>query len=119
MRPVAGLLVKCSNEFNHPALKKKNYIQALRLIALIEGLSWLALIAAMVYRTQTGHHEPVSWSGRIHGGLFCLFALTLFLTWLETQWSLLFSFLIGLSSLLPFGFLFADPYLKRKLAEHC
>lgn len=90
-------------------------IQSLRLVAFIEGLSWLVLIAAMIYRSQTGDHHPVAVTGRIHGGLFCLFALVLFLTWLEAKWTVLFSFLIGLSSLIPFGFLFADPFLKRKL----
>ena len=98
-------------------MKKKKYIQVLRLVALIEGLSWLALIAAMIYRAQTGHHDPVSWAGRVHGGLFCIFSLTLYLTWLEAQWSYRFALLIGLSSIVPLGFLFADPHLKRKLAE--
>lgn len=96
-------------------MSTRSYIQTLRLVALIEGLSWLALIGAMIYRSQTGHHEPVAWGGRIHGGLFCLFALVLFLTWLKAQWTLQFSFLIGLSSLIPFGFLFADPFLRKKV----
>ncbi|MGJ8723073.1 MAG: DUF3817 domain-containing protein [Roseibacillus sp.] len=95
----------------------RKHIQALRLVALIEGLSWLVLIGAMVYRSQTGDHEPVAWTGRVHGGLFCLFALVLFLAWLEAKWTLLFAFLIGLSSLIPLGFLFADPFLRKKLSE--
>jgi integral membrane protein len=86
------------------------------MIALVEGLSWLILIGAMVYRSQTGNHDPVAWTGRVHGGLFCLFALMLFLTWMEASWSVLFSLLIGLSSVIPFGFLLADPFLKKKLA---
>lgn len=98
-------------------MSANHYIQSLRLVALIEGLSWLVLIGAMIYRAQTNNHDPVSWSGRIHGGLFCLFALVLMLTWMEAKWGLKFAFLIGLSSLLPFGFLFADPFLKKKLTE--
>lgn len=90
-------------------------INSLRIVAVIEGLSWLALIAAMICRAVTGHHEPVEWTGRIHGGLFCVFSLALFLCWRKGPWTLLFSFLIGLSSILPFGFLFADPHLKKKL----
>ncbi len=98
-------------------MSARQLIQSLRLVALVEGLSWLFLIAAMIYRSQTGHHEPVAWSGRVHGGLFCLFALALFWTWLEAKWTVTFSALIGLSSLLPLGFVFADPFLKKKLAQ--
>ena len=90
-------------------------IQVLRLVALIEGLSWLVLIAAMIYRARTGHHEPVSWAGRVHGGLFCLFGLSLLIAWIQTGWQIAFAFLIGLSSLIPLGFLLADPHLRRKL----
>lgn len=92
-------------------------IQVLRVTAIVEGLSWLALLAAVAYRFFTGEHEPVSWAGRIHGGLFCLFALTLFLAWLESRWTLRFTALIGLSALIPTGFLFADPHLRKKLAS--
>lgn len=98
-------------------MSSRKYIQSLRLVALIEGLSWLILIGAMIYRSVTSHHEPVRWSGRIHGGLFCVFALTLFLTWLEAKWTLRFAVLIGLSSIIPLGFLIADPFLKRKTLE--
>ncbi|MEM9081932.1 MAG: DUF3817 domain-containing protein [Verrucomicrobiota bacterium] len=84
-------------------------IQSLRLTALIEGLSWLALIGAMISRHFTGVHDPVRIWGSIHGGLFCLFALTLFLNWRQNKWSLPFC------SLIPLGFLAADPFLKKKL----
>ena len=97
-----------------PSLPK--LILALRIVALIEGLSWIVLIGAMIYRAQTGHHEPVSLAGRTHGSLFCGFCVFLFLCWFKAEWPLRFSVLIGLSSLIPLGFLFADPHLKRKQA---
>ncbi|GHC47636.1 DUF3817 domain-containing protein [Roseibacillus persicicus] len=98
-------------------MSARSSIQALRIVALIEGLSWLVLIGAMIYRGFTGHHEPVSWAGRAHGGLFCLFGLLLLIAWMENRWSFFFSMVIGLSSLVPLGFLFADPKLHAKLKE--
>ena len=95
----------------------RHYIQSLRFVALIEGFSWLTLIGAMIYEAKTGNHEPVSWAGRVHGGLFTLFALILFLTWLEGKWKIAFATLIGLTSLIPLGFLIGDPLLKKKLAS--
>ena len=92
-------------------------IPLLRLTALLEGGSWLTLLSAMAYRAMSGNGELVSWTGRFHGGLFCAFALLLFLCWLEYSWKLRFVILIGLSSLIPFGFLIADPHLRRKQHE--
>ena len=89
-------------------------IQSLRILGFIEGLSWLALIGAMIYRAITGHHDPVSWAGRMHGGLFTLFAVFLVICWIKGKWNTEFTFLIGLSSLVPLGFFFADPHLKKK-----
>lgn len=97
-------------------MSARSAIQTLRITALIEGLSWLVLLATMIYREMTHHHEPVSWAGRAHGGLFCVFALSLYLAWQEARWTLTFTALVGLSALIPMGFLFADPYLKKKLA---
>lgn len=92
-------------------------IQALRLTAFIEGLSWLALLGTLIYRASTGHHDPVAWAGRVHGGLFCLFSLSLLFAWIKARWTLTFTALIALSAFIPTGFLFADPFLGRKLRQ--
>ncbi|MDP0491008.1 MAG: DUF3817 domain-containing protein [Verrucomicrobiota bacterium JB023] len=92
-------------------------INHLRLASFIEGLSWLALLGTMIYRAFTGHHDPVSWAGRIHGGLFCLFCLFLFLAVLETKWKAKFTTVIFLTSLVPFGFLFAEHLLRKEVAK--
>ncbi|MBK1834071.1 DUF3817 domain-containing protein [Roseibacillus ishigakijimensis] len=99
------------------SMSSQHLIHTLRLVALIEGLSWLALIGTMIFEGFTGQHEPVSWAGRVHGGLFTVFALVLFWAWRQLAWSRKFALLIGFSSIAPFGFLFADPFLRRKLAE--
>lgn len=98
-------------------MSPRTYIHSLRVVAFLEGLSLLALLGSMIYRSQTGEGEPVSWSGSIHGGLFILFALILFLTWQEAKWTLKFTILIGISTIIPFGFLFAEPFLKKKIHE--
>ena len=98
-------------------MSARKHIILLRIVAALEGFSWLILIGAMICEKMTGMHEPVSWSGRVHGGLFLTFGLVLFLASLEAKWTFKFTFLIGLSSLFPLGFLFADPFLKRKQKE--
>jgi len=98
-------------------MSTRAHIHTLRLISAVEGLSWLLLLGAMFYRAKSGHHEPVSIMGSIHGALFCVFALSLLLTWLSAKWKISFCFLIGILSLIPTGFLLAEHFLKKKLKE--
>lgn len=92
-------------------------IQALRVVSALEGFSWLFLIAAMIYRATTGNHEPVSICGRVHGGLFCVFGVALLIAWLKNRWSYEFGLLIGMTSLVPTGFIFADHLLRKRLQD--
>ena len=92
-------------------------IQSLRLVSVIEGLSWLLLIGTMIYRANTGHHEPVKVAGAIHGGFFCLFSFFLYQSWIKANWKISFCLGIGLLSFIPGGFFVAERFLKKKLAE--
>lgn len=96
-------------------MTSRTSIQALRVVSALEGFSWLFLIAAMIYRASTGHHEPVALCGRIHGGLFCVFGVFLLIAWLKNRWSYDSALLIGMTSLVPLGFIYADHLLRKRL----
>ena len=86
-----------------------------RLVSLIEGLSYLALVFfAMPMKYGYGDPSWVRLIGRIHGGLFVLFVVALYQVALERDWSARKGGeLFGLS-LIPFGALVIE---KRASAE--
>jgi len=91
---------------NHP-------IGRLRLVALVEGISFLLLLfIAMPLKYLAGYPAAVKVTGMAHGVLFILFMLALLHTTIAYRWKLTFSLLVFLSSLVPFGTFFMDGRLK-------
>ena len=91
-----------------------NPIGRLRLIGLIEGISFLVLLGvAMPLKYAAGMPLAVKYVGWAHGGLFLLFLLALFHAAAETE--LGFKKLVGafIASLVPFGTFVLDKQLKR------
>ena len=90
-------------------------IARLRLIGLIEGVSYLVLLFVGVpLKRILGHPEMVEIVGPIHGGLFLLYVLA---AALAARWPGLPPklFLLTLvASILPFGPFFIDPRLKQQ-----
>ncbi len=89
-----------------------------RIIALLEGLSFLLLLfVAMPLKYMMGMPLYVKYVGWAHGGLFILFILLLVQVSIEHTWSfkkIAWSFL---ASLLPFGTFVLDAKLLRKEKE--
>ncbi|MEL7145672.1 MAG: DUF3817 domain-containing protein, partial [Bacteroidota bacterium] len=84
-------------------------IGRLRLIAFLEGLSFLVLLfIAMPMKYWGDNPEPVRIVGGLHGLLFVLFGILLLMTWTEKKWPFKTAFLIFLSSLVPFGTFYID-----------
>lgn len=93
----------------------KTHIGRLRWIGLVEGTSYVYLVfVAMPQKYIMGIEEAVSWPGRIHGGLFCVFCLALFLAWKPAQWSVHTCAKIMIAALIPFGTYVIDPWLRRE-----
>ncbi len=80
-----------------------------RAVSGLEGLSYLVLVlVAMPLKYAADLPAAVSLVGRLHGGLFVLFVLTLLLAQREREWSAQRAMeLLGLS-LVPFGALWID-----------
>jgi integral membrane protein len=89
-------------------------IQTLRVVGLLEGLSFLLLLfIAMPMKYMFDNPVLVKYVGMGHGVLFILFLIVLFTVCEKQKWSITI-FLMGLAaSILPFGPFVFDRKLKR------
>lgn len=91
-------------------------LQQLRLVAFLEGLSFLVLLLiAMPLKHVYGLPQAVRVVGGLHGLLFVLFVGVLFRVASERSWPLKRSFLAFVASLLPGGTFVLDRSLEREL----
>jgi len=92
-----------------------NPLKLFRLIAFIEGVSFLVLLfIAMPLKYWAGLPLAVSVVGSAHGILFVLFVMSLIDVMIRYRWSLFRGTMIFLSSLVPFGTFAVDYYWLRK-----
>ncbi len=85
----------------------------LRLVAFIEGLSYLVLLfVAMPLKYVAGIPEPVRAVGMAHGVLFVSFCFALLFVLVEGRLTFARSVVTFISSLLPFGTFVVDKHLK-------
>jgi len=81
----------------------------LRLIAFIEGVSFLILLfVAMPLKYFFEQPQAVRTVGSIHGGLFVAYVILVFLTMRELKWNWAKTGLLILISFIPFGNFYAD-----------
>jgi integral membrane protein len=96
-------------------LMSGNSIRRLRIVGFAEGTSLLVLMfIAMPLKYFAGKPEAVKIIGWIHGFLFILFMLMVFIVFLQKKWpfkKLLFAFL---AAFLPFGTFVFDAQLKKE-----
>ena len=91
----------------------KTPIGRLRVVSLVEGISFLALLGiAMPLKYVAGDPFAVRWVGRVHGGLVILFCLALLHVMRAHDWRVKKALRPFLASLVPFGFLWIDRFLK-------
>ena len=88
-------------------------IQTLRIIGLLEGISFLLLLfIAMPMKYMLDNPVLVKYVGMGHGVLFMLFLIVLFTVCEKQKWSITM-FILGLiASILPFGTFVFDRKLK-------
>jgi integral membrane protein len=92
----------------------KNSIGQFRLLAHLEGLSFLILVfIAMPLKYFANMPKAVSIVGGIHGFLFVCYLVFLIYLWNERKWKFSKVFLLGIASVLPFGPFIADKRLLQ------
>jgi integral membrane protein len=93
----------------------KTPLGSLRVVAFIEGCSFLLLGFTMILKYKFSMPEPNYIVGLAHGILFVLYVVLLIQVSFLQKWSLLKMFLAFLASLIPFGTFYADKVLFREL----
>ncbi len=84
-----------------------------RLVAFIEGCSYLLLGVTMVLKYQYGMPKPNYVVGMAHGFLFILYCGLLLHVGIKYKWSLWKMVLAFVAALVPFGTFYADVKLFR------
>jgi integral membrane protein len=94
-------------------------LRQLRLVALLEGSSFLILLfIAMPLKYLAGLPLAVRIVGAVHGGLFLLFLAVLYRAGRERRWPLRRRVIAFVSSIVPFGTFLFDRSLRREIAAH-
>ena len=89
-------------------------IQTLRVVGLLEGLSFLLLLfIAMPMKYMFDNPVLVKYVGMGHGVLFILFLIVLFAVCEKQKWSITICLMGLAASILPFGPFVFDRKLKR------
>lgn len=92
----------------------KSSLGRFRIVAFLEGCSYLAFALTMPLKYSFAIPQPNFVVGMFHGVLFILYVfLALQLAFLQ-KWPLLKTFWVLLASLIPFGTFYMDAKLLRK-----
>lgn len=99
-------------------MKEIKALQQLRLIGIIEGVSYLVLLfISMPLKYIYKFPKPVIVNGWIHGVLFVLLAAAIIYVWIIRKWPFKRAFVAGLASIIPFGTFWFDKSLKKEVNE--
>ena len=92
-----------------------NAINRLRVISIIEGLSYLYLLYHAIYSKRIlGIEDAIRIPGMVHGVLFCIFCIALLDAKLAQKWPLKPPFWIFVASLFPFAPIWVEIWLKKQ-----
>ena len=90
-------------------------INRLRVISIIEGLSFLFLLYHSIYtKRMLGVEDAIKVPGMIHGVLFCIFCVALLDAKIVQKWTIKPPFWIFLASLVPFAPIWVEKWLKKQ-----
>jgi integral membrane protein len=91
----------------------KTAIGRLRIVAFLEGCSYLLLGFTMILKYKFGMPQPNYVVGLAHGILFVLYVMLVLQVSFIQRWNLVKIFWAFLASLVPFGTFYADKTLFR------
>jgi integral membrane protein len=95
-----------------------NKIRTLRIVGILEGISYLVLLGvAMPLKYYYAMPEVVKYTGWAHGVLFMAYIPAVFLARKIMNWNVIWTLIALAASLLPFGTFMLDKYLVRREKE--
>jgi integral membrane protein len=92
----------------------KTALGRLRIVAFIEGCSYLLLGFTMILKYKFSMPQPNYIVGLAHGTLFVLYIVLLLQVSFLHRWSIIKMLIAFLASLIPFGTFYADKVLFRQ-----
>ena len=94
-------------------MKNNKLIKQFRVVAILEGFSWIALLITMILKYKFEIIWPNKIVGIIHGIFFLLFCVYIFLFLIKEKWPIRTGLVLFIAAFLPFGtFWAAKKYLK-------
>jgi len=96
----------------------KTNIGRLRFLAILEGISWVFLLGVgMPMKYMMEIPEPNKVFGMLHGLLFILYCLFVYIVSQEYKWNWKTTGLALLASIPPFGTILADVKIFKPIAK--
>lgn len=90
-------------------------LQLFRIVAVLEGISYLLFAITMPLKYGYDIPEPNRYVGMAHGGLFVLYCVVGLASAVRYRWTVVFSVMAFLASLVPFGTFYLEAkYLKKQ-----
>lgn len=87
----------------------------LRLFSLLDGLSFIILLYFAIYEKRIlGDATAVRIPGMIHGVIFTIFLVLLYLTMEKRKWPIKHAALVFVCALIPFAPFILEPKLKAE-----
>lgn len=94
-------------------MKNNKLIKQFRVVAILEGFSWIALLITMILKYGFEIISPNKIVGLIHGLFFLLFCAYILLFLIKEKWPIRTVLVLFIAAFLPFGtFWAAKKYLK-------
>lgn len=93
----------------------KTALGRLRIVAFIEGCSYLLLGFTMILKYKFAMPQPNYIVGLAHGILFVLYIVFLIQVSFLHRWNIFKMFMAFIASLIPFGTFYADKVLFRQV----
>ena len=99
---------KCIFAKNYEKMNLSTKLGTLRLLSLLEGISYIAFAVTMPLKYGLEILWPNKIMGFAHGFLFIAYCLFVLLVGLKYKWSFKTIFIAGFASLIPFATFWAD-----------
>jgi integral membrane protein len=85
------------------------------IVAIAEAVSWAGLLTGMAFKYVLSDNEiGVKIFGPVHGSVFVLYVLTVFVVYRPLNWSKGVSFVALIASIPPFGSLVFELWAQRR-----
>jgi integral membrane protein len=94
-------------------MKQTTSIQLLKIIAILEGISYLLFAVTVPLKKIYNYHWPNKIVGMSHGILFIAYIILVFLNTRKEKWSWKTSLYLYVASIIPFGTFVAEKKILK------